>query len=116
MEETVSALRAHTDRPIRVRWKPRSDDRRLRPLADDLKDCWAVVTFVSNSAVMAALAGVPVFCTAPCAGLTVGSGDLSRIEVPVTPDGRDRWAARLANRQWTLDEMSAGALWNEIGG
>jgi hypothetical protein len=112
VRETTAVLRRYSDRPVRVRWK--SDTAQL-PLEDDLRDCWAVVVFVSNAAVGAALAGVPVFCTAECAGLTMGSGDLSQIEAPAVPDGRERWAARLANHQWTLDEMRAGALWNAIG-
>lgn len=111
IKDSSAALRAHTDRPIRVRWKTDA-----KPLDEDLRDCWAVVTFTSNCAVLAALHGVPVICTAACAGLKMGSSDLSSIEHPAMPEGRERWAARLANRQWTLDEMSAGALWSAIGG
>lgn len=110
--ETSAALRLSSDRPLRVRWKSEAV---RRPLEEDLRDCWAVVTFVSNAAVTAALAGVPVFCTAECAGSTMGSGDLYQIEAPAMPEGRERWAARLANHQWTLDEMRSGALWNAIG-
>lgn len=112
VKETTDLLRLHTDRPIRVRWKsevPR------RPLEVDLKGCWAVVTYVSNAAVMAILAGVPAICTAPCAGLTMGTGDLARIESPVMPEGREAWAARLANNQWAFGEMRRGDLWRAIG-
>jgi hypothetical protein len=109
---TVEMLRRYTDRPLRVRWKA---DAVKRPLEHDLKGCWAVVTFVSNAAVFAALAGVPVFCTGPCAGLTMGSNDLTAIERPVFPQVREAWAARLANNQWTLDEMRRGLLWQSIG-
>jgi hypothetical protein len=112
VRETSAVVRRYSDRPVRVRWKSGSVQ---RPLEDDLRDCWAVVAFVSNAAVMAALAGVPVFCTASCAGLAMGSRDLSQIEAPATPEGRERWAARLANHQWTLGEMRSGALWNAIG-
>jgi hypothetical protein len=112
VSETIAAIRRHSDRPIRVRWKSEAVK---RPLEEDLRNCWAVVTLVSNAAVMAILAGVPAFCTADCAGLTMGSGDLAAIEQPAMPEGRERWAARLANHQWTLDEMRRGALWNAIG-
>jgi hypothetical protein len=112
VRETTSLIGSCSDRPVRVRWK---SEAARRPLEEDLRDCWAVVTYSSNAAVMAALAGVPVFCTGECAGLTMGSGDLSQIEAPATPEGRERWSARLANHQWTLDEMRAGALWNAIG-
>ena len=113
LAETTAQIRRHSDRPIKVRWKSDAAD---RPLVEDLKDCWAVVTFMSNAAVIGILAGVPAFCTAACAGRTMGSGDLAAIERPAMPEGRERWAARLANHQWTLDEMRAGALWNAIGG
>lgn len=112
VKETIEKLREHTDRPIRVRWKREAA---ARPLGEDIRDCWAVVTFVSNATVMAVLAGVPAFCTADCAGATMGSRELAVIEAPAMPEGRERWAARLANHQWTLEEMRAGALWNAIG-
>ncbi len=110
IEETVAALRALTNRDIRARSK---SDR--RPLAADLVDAWAVVTFTSNSAVEAILAGIPAISTAPCAGASMGSANLQDIEAPVMPDGRLEWAARLANNQWTLEEMAAGRLWRAIG-
>lgn len=112
IDETIAALRSATDRDIIVRWKK---DVERRPLAADLVDAWAVVTFTSNSAVEAVLAGVPAFCTAPCAAATMSGANLQAIEAPVMPDGRLEWAARLANNQWTLEEMAAGQLWRAIG-
>lgn len=110
IDETVKELRRFTDRPLRVRWKHDS-----RPIRLDLADCWAVVTFTSNAGVDAVLAGVPVIATRKCAALSMGCGDLSKIESPVTPDGREQWAARLANHQWTLAEMARGDLWRVLG-
>lgn len=110
--DTVAALKSVTDRKIVLRWKTHADK---RPLARDLVDAWAVVTFTSNSAVEAILAGVPAICTAPCAGASMGGTDLQSIEAPVMPDGRLEWASRLANHQWTLEEMAAGQLWRAIG-
>lgn len=112
VDDTVAALRAVTDRKIVLRWKTHAE---RRPLAADLVDAWAVVTFTSNSAVEAVLAGVPAFCTAPCAAAAMSSADLQAIEAPVMPDGRLAWASRLANNQWTLEEMAAGQLWRAIG-
>lgn len=112
VDETVAALKAVTDRKIVLRWKARAD---RHPLAADLVDAWAVVTFTSNSAVEAVLAGVPAVCTAPCAGAAMSGTNLHEIEAPVMPDGRLAWAARLANNQWTLEEMAAGRLWRAIG-
>lgn len=112
VEDTVAALKAVTDRKIVLRWKAHAE---RRPLAADLVDAWAVVTFTSNSAVEAVLAGVPAFCTAPCAAAAMSSANLHSIEAPVMPDGRLEWASRLANNQWTLEEMAAGQLWRAIG-
>lgn len=113
INQTVKALQVRTDRTIRIRWKTDAD---RRPLAEDLKDCWAVVTFTSNSAVEAVLAGVPAFCTAQCAGSAMGSANLQEIETPLMPDGRLAWASRLANHQWTFAEMASGMLWSALGG
>jgi hypothetical protein len=99
--DTLAALRKDTDRPIRIRRKGGPT-----PLVEDLKDCWALVTYMSNTAVEAILAGVPTFCTGPCAGRYVGC-DLSEIEYPITFD-REPWAAALANGQFTLAELRAG--------
>jgi hypothetical protein len=110
---TVKAgLAKHTDRPIVVRWKK---DAAASPLSVALKGAWAVVTFMSNAAVDAILAGVPAVCTAPCAGLSMSTSDLSLIENLPMPDGREQWAARLANNQWSLAEMARGDLWRAIG-
>lgn len=112
IEQTTAALKAVTDRPIRLRWKAQADK---TPLGRDLADAWAVVTFTSNSAVEAVLNGIPAICTAPCAGSAMAGRDLAAIEAPVMPDGRLPWAARLANNQWTLEEMAAGQTWRAIG-
>jgi hypothetical protein len=62
----------------------------------------------------ALLAGVPVFCTAPCAAQTMGHTDPALIETPLYPDDRERWARVLAANQWTLDEMRDGACWHDL--
>lgn len=112
LQDTLRTLRAHTDRPIRIRHKPRPKDN-APPLAFDLQDCHALVTYMSNTAVEAVLAGVPVFCTGKCAARAVGRSDLTQIEHPYYPDWRHDWAATLAANQWTLNEIRAG-LANEV--
>ena len=107
-------LRRHTDREIVVRgW--RSDKRALAAtLADALRDCWALVTWSSAAANEALLAGVPVFTAGPCAASPLGLADLTRIESPIYPEGRAAWAAALAGRQWTLDELRQGLAWHVL--
>lgn len=108
---TLKGLEAATDRLIRVRSR-----RESKPLALDLVNCWAVVTWSSNAAVDALVAGVPVFVTAPfAAAYSMGPArDLCHIDTPLYPDDRDRWLASLAANQWTIDEMRAGRAWRAL--
>lgn len=110
-QRTLAELPEHTDRPIHVRTK---DSR--TPLARELRDCWCLVTHSSNVAVEALLAGVPVICTDACAAQSMGRTRLADIENPLLPDDRERWAARLAANQWTLDEMRSGRCWSDLNG
>lgn len=102
---TLSALSKASKRPVRVRIKA---DAQRRPLAADLERCHALVTYMSNTAVEALLAGVPVFCTGPSAAQSMGKSNVAEIEAPVYREDRERWAAVLADNQWTLDELRAG--------
>lgn len=110
----TQTLARHTDREIRFRVKPRKGEPE-RLLADDLRDCHAVVAFQSNVAVEALIAGVPVF-TGPISAASPMSGSrLVEIERPHYPDNRLEWAATLAANQWTLDEMRAGVTARALG-
>ena len=113
LRDTLSCLKKHTDRPIRVRSRE-FGDAGDRPLAVDLRDCFALVTYTSNAAVEAVLAGVPVICTGPCAAQTMGLSDPRKIESVVRPPGRVRWIAVLAANQWTLNEIHAGVAWASL--
>ena len=71
-----------------------------------------VVTYNSNSAVDAVLAGVPsVSCD-------VGSmaWDVTGHDVAVKPPSPDRkeWAAKMAWAQWTDDEIESGRAWEAV--
>lgn len=82
-------------------------------LADDLKDCWAVVTFSSNSAVEAAMAGIPVIAEDEGSmALPIANG-LNEINNPRTPD-RTQWLNNLCYAQWKPEEMSRGATWDHL--
>ena len=82
-------------------------------LETDLRQCGRCVTFNSNTAVEAVLAGVPtVACDPGSMAWDVTSHD--PIGDPVRPD-RSRWAARLAWKQWTLEEMQSGECWARVG-
>jgi hypothetical protein len=108
-EWVTRRLKMHTSREIRVRKKAER-----RPLAEDLRDAHALVAHTSAAANEALLAGVPVFVTGLCAASSMACSDLNRIERPLYPDGRERWAAALLAHQWTLDEMRDGACWKSL--
>jgi hypothetical protein len=101
-------VRKHTRRPVIVRRKGAG-----RSLAEDLYDCWALVTHSSNAAVDAVIAGVPVFVDEASAAAPVGNLDLAQIEQPVMPD-RTRWLHSLACQHFTLDEMRDGTAWRNL--
>jgi hypothetical protein len=105
LDGTLAILKGATDRPIRVRTKPLPGQG--RPLIEDLQDCHALVTHMSNTAVEAVVAGVPVFVTGRCAAAAMGKAKLEDIESPAYPD-RAGWVAALAANQWTLDEIRRG--------
>lgn len=113
VKHVTNRIALATDREIRVReWHP--DKIKLgKTLAEDLRDCWALVTHSSAAANEALLAGVPVVTTGDCAAAEF-SGALEEIEAPRRPEGRESWAARLAASQWTIEEMRAGIAWRAL--
>ncbi|HSW83548.1 MAG TPA: hypothetical protein VLH12_08740 [Usitatibacter sp.] len=108
---TLATLRMHTDRELRVRRKGEK-----RPLAEDLRGAWALVTHMSCAAVEALVAGVPVFCTGRCAGRWMGTSDLSLIEEPLYPERRRKWAETLAENQFNISEIESGYAWRALTG
>lgn len=77
------------------------------PLADALEDAAVVVSFNSNTTVESVLAGVPtVAMDRGSMAYSMCSHDIG--QPLVTPD-RLRWAAELAWRQFSLEEIRSGA-------
>ncbi len=102
-----------TERPVRFRPHPQISKPDLS-LDEDLEDCWAVVTFNSNTAVDAAIRGIPVFVSdLGSMALTVANTDLGVIELPHTPE-RQQWLNDLAYTQWTPSEMKEGLAWAHL--
>ena len=110
LHEVTTTLKAHTDRDIRVRWKSSPT-----PIGFDLLDAWAVVVYSSAAALDALIYGVPVFVMAPfAAGSTLGLSDLTKIESPIRPDGREPLFWSLSYQQWTLPEIFSGMAWRQL--
>lgn len=108
----VEYLSRYTDRPIVIRWKSQAQ---RHPIEIDLHNAWALVTFASAAAVDALLVGVPIFVLAPWASCaSMGLSDLSKIETPARPAHRLPFLWTLAENQWTLSEIAAGAAWKKL--
>lgn len=119
----IATLRQYTDRPIVYRPKP--SWKTARPIegcgyspgsidiAVALEGAHAVVTHHSNAAVDGLVAGVPAFCWKGVAS-PMALQDLSRIESPWRPDGREQWIADVAHCQWSVAEITDGSAWRHL--
>lgn len=107
VSDTLHAIKDATKRPLVVRQKSIK-----RALELDLTDAWCLVTYSSNAAVEAILAGIPVICLGRCAASAI-SGTIENIETPITTK-RSSWLGVLADNQWTLDEMRDGTCWKQL--
>ena len=105
--DTLYKIKVKTKRKVVTRAKASG-----RSLELDLQDAWCLVTYSSNAAVEAAIAGIPVICLGRCAASAI-SGTINDIETPPTPD-RANWLGVLADNQFTLEEMRNGTCWRQI--
>lgn len=96
-------IQKHTDRPVVLRSRSEA-----RPLAEQLKDAWCLVTYASNTVIDALLAGVPVFTLGPSIARPVGLSDVSRIESPHYPENREEFFRFMAYCQFTNHEFASG--------
>lgn len=122
----TAALNAHNayEMPVRFRNHPVAEQRgyRLNPsyteriegtLEEALAGAFVAVTYNSNSAVDAVLAGVPT--------VTVDRGSIAwdvcahHVGSIARPD-RGPWASRLAWKQWRLNEIAQGAPFETLPG
>ena len=116
----AAEIRKHTASTIIYRPKPSwRDPVRIRgttysPPGQDffqvMRQCRAVVTHHSNSAVDALVEGIPAFCTDGAASL-IADLDLGHIEDPVEPPGRIQFLNNLAYANWSMREMREGTCW-----
>jgi hypothetical protein len=112
LNDTLAELKKYTDRPIKIRNKPRNS-KTSGPLAalttfeEDVKNAWAVVTLVSIAGVEAACLGIPVFCNLASPVATLGNTNIANIESPLLND-RTKCLNTLAYYQYTENELKAG--------
>lgn len=132
--DSARKIRSLTDRPIHVRLHPGTDFSfvsetesvlmgirkarllpiRGKPIAEDLRNCWACVTYSSSSAIDALIAGVPPICMSP-ASIAFGlcSNSLQDVNAPLEPK-REAWFRDLAYAQWSIEEIEQGRPWMHL--
>lgn len=98
LEVALRRLGEATDRKVVVK------STKKMPLADAIKDAWAVVTYGSVAGVEAAIAGVPVFAGPQCPALPISAGALEDIERPRYPE-REAWLRSLGYACWKMDDL-----------
>jgi hypothetical protein len=112
LKNTVQTIKQYTDRPVEIRHRdPNRQRRQTNDFTDVLRDVHCVVTFNSNAAVEAVMAGVPVYATAPCsAAAPVSNTDFEKIDDPWFPDEdlRQHWCRHLAYGQFHNNELGNG--------
>lgn len=130
LEETVSKIRANTDRPIVMRWHPgnwkeypryagmlQKYNVTISPqekhITEDLKNCWALVCHNSTPSAVATIEGIPAFITDHPSYSQAGdmaNTDFSLIENPNMPD-REVWIRKLAQCHWSFEDLRSGRCW-----
>lgn len=129
LNKTIRLLRKYTDRPIIIRAHPgdskasiylKNNEWKISKnanLLDDLKNCWAVITYNSSPGVVAAIEGVPVFVTDPTPyksqAFDVANTILKTIEHPIMPD-RQTWIEKISMSHWNFDELHSGEAWSHM--
>ena len=112
LEETVEQLKRYTDRPIRIREKPRGrgtsgPSEAKVPLAEDLKDAWCLVTSCSIAAIEAQCMGIPTIADNKSFAKEIAGQELADIEDPFFV-GAEEWLYSLAYQQFTPEEFENG--------
>lgn len=114
MVEMFRELRKYTNRPIKARIKPRKNGTSGPaaggiPIENDLKNCHAVVTLASLTAIDALKAGVQVFSkSSVCPAAWCANTDFSEINKLSNSDNRIELFSNLAWKQYSIQEMRSG--------
>mgnify|MGYP001184329547 CR=1 FL=1 len=120
--DIVKKLKKHTRKEIIVRQKFKNNadwgDKVEKPLSEDLKDCYAMISFHSMCAVHAVMAGVPSFCSehSPAYPVSLGLNELDQIKDPLYTGERRDWVKSLMCAQFTETEMMKGLAWSHLNG
>jgi len=111
IKQTTDEIQKCTDRPIRLRNKPRPGNKWWNTdIKDDLKGAHCLVTNMSLAAVDAITSGVPCITDEKNVANFVSSQDISKINLPFKPDNNkiNKWMNMLSYNQFTIKEIEDG--------
>lgn len=126
VHDTITFIRAQTDRPIIFRPHPRcplpaiehdfkgvkrQDPKQIKDTYDDFdmqfNNIWATVSWSSNPAIHSIINGVPAFTGPSSLAFDVAEQNLRNIENPLYGD-RTQWLNDYAHTEYTIQEISQG--------
>ena len=126
VHDTITFIRAQTDRPIIFRPHPRcplpaiehnfkgvkrQDPKQIKDTYDDFdmqfNNIWATVSWSSNPAIHSIINGVPAFTGPSSLAFDVAEQNLRNIENPLYGD-RTQWLNDYAHTEYTIGEKSQG--------
>src|SRR6056300_490900 len=115
--QVTEELKKWTDKEIRVRNKPRPGNQWWNTdIKDDLKDCHALVTNMSLSAIDAVLNQVPAFTHQLNVTSQITSRDITKINKPLRPGAKtvNEWIKFVVENQFTIPEIENGVAYNTL--
>lgn len=107
ISDMTKMIRVYTDRPIIIRKKQLKFD---KPLIEDLKDAYCIITHQSTAAIQAVLNGVPSICDPSSCAAPVSTTKIENIENLIRPDNDliTRWVDSLLVCQFPTYKLANG--------
>jgi len=116
IQQVGEEVRKHTDRPIKIRNKPRPGNEWWGTnVKDDLKNAWCVVTNMSLAAIDGVLNMTPAFTHQKHVASLI-SGQHQLVERPYKPEREkvEEWLNMVANHQFTIQEIEDGLAFDTL--